>query len=135
MISGKFAINLHILSLMTRHPDEYLSSEFLAGSMNINPVLVRKEIGNLKRNNIVECREGKFGGSRLAINASAITLQDIFNITFESLSFGYCKNEPNPQCPIGNKINDNLDLLYNEINCEINKKLNAITLSDFTSGF
>ena len=135
MISGKFAINLHILTLMAKNRGEYLSSEYLAGSMNINPVLVRKEIGNLKKHNIVECREGKFGGSRLAVEPTEITLKDVFCITFENLSFGYCKNEPNPKCPIGNRINENLDSLYSEINCEISKKLDCITLTDFTSGF
>jgi hypothetical protein len=48
MISGKFAITIHILTLMSRRPDEYLSSDYQAGCININPVLVRKEISNLK---------------------------------------------------------------------------------------
>ena len=57
MISGKFAITLHILSLLTKNPESFLSSEFISSSLNMNPVLVRKEIANLKKNKIVESSE------------------------------------------------------------------------------
>lgn len=135
MISGKFAITLHILTLMTKYPEEFLSSDFLASSMNINPVLVRKEVANLKKHDLVECREGKNGGSRLAVAAKDLSLEDIFKITFESVNLGYCKNDPNPKCPVGQKINQNLDSLYNDINKGISKKLSQISLSEFTGGF
>ena len=135
MISGKFAITLHILTLLSKFPDEFLSSDFLAGSMNINPVLVRKEIGNLKKHNIVESREGKFGGTRLAKAAIDITLEDIFKMTFESVSLGYSKNDPNPACPVGKKINQNLDALYMDINSQISSKLKGISLLEFSSEF
>lgn len=135
MISGKFAITLHILTLMSKFPEEYLSSEFLAGSMNINAVLVRKEIANLKKYNIVESREGKYGGTRLAKSPENISLKDIFCMTFETVSFGYSKNDPNPACPVGKKINENLDALYKDINHTIGSQLSSISLLEFTKEF
>lgn len=135
MISGKFAITLHILTLMSKFPEEYLSSEFIAGSMNINPVLVRKEVANLKKHNIVESREGKYGGTRLAKKPNDITLKDIFCMTFESVSLGYSKNVPNPACPVGQKINQNLEALYKDINQTISAQLSGITLLEFTDDF
>lgn len=135
MISGKFAITVHILTLMTKYPEEYLSSEFIAGSMNINAVLVRKEISNLKKHHIVESREGKFGGTRLAKPAAEISLEDIFNLTFDCVSLGYAKNDPNPECLIGKKINQNLEGLYKEINDRICCRLKDITLVSFSEQF
>jgi DNA-binding IscR family transcriptional regulator len=135
MIPGKFAISLHILTLLTKRPDEFLSSEYIAGSMNINPVLVRKEIGNLKKHNIVESREGKFGGTRLAKPAAEITLEDVYNMTFDCVSLGYSKNNPNPECCVGKKINENLDTLYKNINGSICSQLKNISLLQFTSDF
>ena len=135
MIPGKFAITLHILTLLTKCPDEFLSSEYIAGSMNINPVLVRKEIGNLKKHNVVESREGKFGGTRLAKPAGDITLEDVYNMTFDCVSLGYSKNDPNPDCPVGKKINENLDVLYKSISTKIRKQLKDISLLQFTSDF
>jgi len=135
MISGKFAITLHILTLLSKYPDEFLSSDFIAGSMNINPVLVRKEIANLKKYQVVESKEGKNGGTRLLKPAQEITLEDIFRMTFEKVTLGYSKNEPNPDCPVGRKINSNLESLYCDINKKISSQLSEISLLEFTSEF
>lgn len=135
MIPGKFAITLHILSLLSKYSEDYLSSEFIAGSLNINPVLVRKEICNLKKFDLVECKEGKNGGTKLIKPAEQITLEDIFKMTFEKVTLGYSKNEPNPECPVGKKINSNLENLYCDINQKISSQLSKITLMQFTSEF
>jgi len=135
MISGKFAITLHILTLLSKFPDDYLSSDFIAGSMNLHPVLVRKEIANLKKNNIVESKEGKNGGTRLLKSISKITLDDIFKMTFDTVTLGFSKNKPNPDCPIGKEINKNLENLYEDINKTIGLQLSGITLEDFSNKF
>src|SRR5690348_12306222 len=108
MITGKFAITTHILTLLAKSPHDFLASEYIAGSLNIHPVLVRKEIANLKKHNLVESKEGKNGGVKLMESASKITLEEVFKITFDKASLGFSKNDPNPECPIGKKINTNL---------------------------
>ena len=135
MISGKFAITIHILTLLTKFPNDYLSSEFIAGSINLNPVLVRKEIANLKANHIVESKEGKNGGTKLSVDPSKITLKEIFEMTFETIGLGYAKNQPNPACPVGKKINENLSALYADMNQKVSLQLEGITLEDFSNQF
>lgn len=135
MISGKFAITIHILTLLSKFPNEFLSSDFIAESMNLHPVLVRKEIANLKKNNIVESKEGKNGGTRLLKSASKITLDAIFKMTFDTVTLGYSKNEPNPDCPVGKQINKNLENLYEDINEKISLQLSGISLEDFSNQF
>ncbi|MDI1256266.1 MAG: Rrf2 family transcriptional regulator [Flavobacterium sp.] len=135
MISGKFAITIHILTLLSKFPDAFLSSEFIASSMNLHPVLVRKEIANLKKNNLVESKEGKNGGTRLLKNAETITLDAIFQMTFETVTLGYAKNDPNPDCPIGRAINKKLDILYADINEKIYGALRGMTLKSFADQF
>jgi DNA-binding IscR family transcriptional regulator len=135
MISGKFAITIHILTLLSKFPNDFLSSEFIAGSMNLHPVLVRKEIANLKKNNIVESKEGKNGGTRLLKPATTISLDTIFKMTFDTVTLGFSKNEPNPDCPVGKQINKNLENLYEDINEKISLQLNGITLEDFSNQF
>lgn len=135
MISGKFAITIHILTLLSKFPNDFLSSEFIAGSMNLHPVLVRKEIANLKKNNIVESKEGKNGGTRLLKPATTISLDTIFKMTFDTVTLGFSKNQPNPDCPVGKQINKNLENLYENINEKISLQLNGITLEDFSKQF
>ncbi|RZJ53474.1 MAG: Rrf2 family transcriptional regulator, partial [Flavobacterium sp.] len=130
MISGKFAITIHILTLLNKFPNDFLSSEFIAGSMNLNPVLVRKEIANLKAHHIVESKEGKNGGTKLSKAASNITLKEVFEMTFENIGLGYAKNQPNPDCPVGKMINQNLAELYAEMNKKVSAQLSKITLED-----
>ena len=133
MISGKFAITVHILNLLSEHPEEYLTSDYIANSVNLNPVLIRKEIANLKKNNLVESKEGKNGGTKLVINPTQITLDTIFKITLEKHSLGYSKNEPNPKCEVGKQINKKLDILYADLNDKINLQLGSITLQNFSN--
>jgi DNA-binding IscR family transcriptional regulator len=133
MISGKFAITLHILTLMVKMPDEFLSSDFIAGSLNANPVLVRKEIANLKKHGIVESREGKNGGTRLVKKPESITLQDVFAMTFEKIDLGFSKNTPNPNCPVGKNINLSLEQLYADINLTVVNQLGTKSLAEFAS--
>jgi len=135
MISGKFAISIHILTLLTKFPNDYLSSEFIASSINLNPVLVRKEIANLKKNQIVMSKEGKNGGTKLNVSPSKVTLKQIFESTFEEISLGYSKNEPNPKCPVGREINQNLSTLYTKLNDSVMKQLESTTLEEFANKF
>jgi Rrf2 family protein len=135
MISGKFAVTLHILTLLTKFPDEFLSSEYIAGSLNMNPVLVRKEIANLKKSHIVESKEGKNGGTKLLKPPDDITLDDIYKITFDTMTFGFSKNDANPKCPVGKQMNTNLTNLYSDLNHKISKELSDISLSNFAETF
>lgn len=135
MISGKFAITTHILTLLAKFPEEYLASDYIAGSLNIHPVLVRKEIANLKKKHLVESREGKYGGTKLLKSPEAISMEEIFNITFEKVNFGFSKNDPNPLCPVGKQINTNLTHLYDDINDSIISKLKTISLAEFSKKF
>ncbi|MFH7017785.1 Rrf2 family transcriptional regulator [Flavobacterium sp. FlaQc-47] len=135
MISGKFAITIHILTLLTKYPNDYLSSEYIAGSINLNAVLVRKEIANLKAHHIVESKEGKNGGTKLSVDPTKISLKEIFEMTFESINLGYAKNQPNPDCPVGKKINQNLSALYTDMNQKVSLQLEGISLEDFSNQF
>lgn len=48
-ISSRFAVGIHILSLIEFNKDGISSSEYLAESVNTNPALIRKIIGMLKK--------------------------------------------------------------------------------------
>ncbi|GAA4775696.1 MULTISPECIES: Rrf2 family transcriptional regulator [Flavobacterium] len=135
MITGKFAITTHILTLLAKFPTEFMASDYIAGSLNIHPVLVRKEIANLKKNKLVESKEGKNGGVKLSISPSKITLEDVFKITFDKATLGFSKNEPNPECPIGKKINHNLEDLYTNLNQTVSQQLQKVTLAEFVEKF
>jgi len=135
MNNGRFAIALHILTLLDKAKGELLSSEYLAGSININPAMVRKELSNLRNHGFVESREGKNGGSTLANSPDHITLGSVYESVKQVSFLGNQKNSPNPKCPVGKNINKHLDNLYHKTELVLIKQLSTQTLADFSNQF
>ncbi|GAB3013825.1 RrF2 family transcriptional regulator [Spirosoma pulveris] len=134
-MNGRFAISMHILTLLAKANGEWLPSDLLAGSININPVLVRKELINLRNKGLVISREGKNGGSMLAKSAAHIRVSDVFLATRQGAFLGTSRNSPNPNCPVGKQINQQLDGLYQEAEEALLHKLGDTTLEDFSRRF
>lgn len=135
MNNGRFAIALHILTLLDKAKGELLSSEYLAGSININPVLVRKELINLRNHGFVQSKEGKNGGSSLAISSNDITLGEVYKSVRQLSFLGHQKNTPNPKCPVGRNINEHLNNLYNDTELVLIEQLSKQSLADFSQKF
>ncbi len=135
MVKSKFAISVHILSLLATGQEEWISSECLAGSLNANPALVRKELSALRAAGLVESKEGKNGGSRLTRATSEILLSDVFDAIKEEHIFSYAPNEPSSDCPVGQKMNKSLDTLFCNIDNSVHNCLKTITLAEFCSQF
>ena len=135
MNTGSFAICIHILTLLAWDQENWMSSAQIAESININPVLVRKELTKLKQGKLIKVREGKGGGSQLAKSPEDIHLSEIFRITSHDHVFSFAKNEPNPDCPVGKSINNWLDKLYGDIDQHIDNLLDNKSLRDFLQQF
>jgi Rrf2 family protein len=134
-MNGQFQIAMHILTLLSKQPGELLSSAYIAGSININPVLVRKEISNLRSFGLIESKEGKDGGYSLGKPAHQITLADVYVAVKNQSALGQAKNMPNPACPVGKQINGHLNNLALEVDTSIINKLSKTTLAAFSDQF
>ena len=134
-MNGRYPIALHILTLLSKTEQELISSEYIAGSININPALARKEISNLRNHGFIESKEGKGGGYSLAKPAKQITLADIYRAVKEPHVLGLAKNSPNPDCPVGKQINKNIEALYGDLDQALLAKLETKTLEDFSNKF
>ncbi|RCR70574.1 Rrf2 family transcriptional regulator [Larkinella punicea] len=135
MNNSRFSIAIHIMTLLTRANGELLSSDFMAGSVNINPVLVRKEISNLRKKGLIISKEGKNGGSSLAKPAETILLSAIYEAVRQTPLLGQNRNSPNPDCEVGRQINTHLDTLFLDAEKALIARLNQTTLADFTNQF
>ncbi len=134
-MNSRFPVSLHILTLLDGAKGEVVSSDYLAGSININPVLVRKEIANLRKYGFVDSKEGKGGGSFLAKNATEINLGEVYKAVKSDYILGQNKNEPNPKCPVGRQINEHLLGLYTDAENALIAYLAKQTLADFALKF
>jgi Rrf2 family protein len=134
-MNGQFQIAVHILTLLNQEPGELISSEYIAGSININPVLVRKEIRNLRNYGLITSKEGKAGGYSLGLSPEKITLGDVYKAVNSNPPLGQAKNLPNPECPVGRQINQHLNSLATDVELAIFNQLNTITLAAFSLKF
>lgn len=135
MNNSRFAISLHILVLLEKANEELISSDYLAGSININPVLVRKELINLRKHGFVGTKEGKNGGSYLAKAADRISLADVYLAVRQETLLGIAKNTPNPNCPVGREINTHLNELYESTEQVLVRSLSSKSLATFSREF
>ena len=55
-----------------------MTSEYIAGSVNTNPVVIRRIVGMLKKGGLVVSTEGAGGGTELARLAGKITLAEVY---------------------------------------------------------
>lgn len=135
MNNTRFATAIHIMTLLADHPEDWLGSDYIAGSININPVMVRKEIGVLTQAGLVTSRRGKEGGTQLSRPSDKITLDEIFEAVKNSEILGKKNQNPNPKCPIGRQINHQLDVLSQETENLVTSFLKNKTLAEFSHQF
>ena len=131
-ISSRFTIAVHILTCIDYfHDDQAVTSEFLAGSIGVNAVIIRRIILQLKAAGMIDTSRGK-NGMKLARSLENITLYDVYSaveaVSGEGL-FRFHEN-PNPACPVGNKIHDALDGSLVEIQDALEGKMRNITLKE-----
>ncbi|SMP29373.1 Rrf2 family transcriptional regulator [Chryseobacterium profundimaris] len=135
MNNTRFATAIHIMTLLAESEQKWLTSEWLAGSININPVIVRKEISVLREAGLIISRQGKEGGSHLARKADDIKISEIYLAVKNTEVLGKKNNNPNPACPIGKEINNHLGTLFSETNQLVLNFLGNKTLQEFLDRF
>lgn len=135
MSNTRFATAIHIMTLLAKVPQEWLTSEWIAGSINVNPVIVRKELGGLRKAGLITSRLGKDGGSRLSKNAKEISISEIYSAVKNNEVLGKKNQNPNPACNIGKEINSQLSLMFEETDQLVKGFLSDKSLQDFTNQF
>ena len=135
MNNTRFATALHILTLLADSEGDWLSSDWIARSINVNPVIVRKELSVLIEAGFVQSRKGKVGGYAMLINGANITLDQIYLTVKNTEVLGKKNLNPSPKCPIGKDINQILDGLFSEIDHAVVDELRGKTLENFVAAF
>lgn len=135
MNNTRFATAIHILTLLASEPEQWLSSEYMAGSISINPVMVRKELSVLTEAGLVITKKGKEGGAKLSKSSKDILISDIYKAVNNGEILGKKNSNTNIICNIGRQINERLSTLFSEIDEKNMQLLKGKTLEDFLKQF
>jgi Rrf2 family protein len=100
----RFAVAVHIATVLAMTPEHLATSEWLADSVNTNPVVVRRILSALAKAGLVCSQRGSTGGSVLGKRPEAISLLDVYRAVEHDKMPAVHNQEPNPACPVGANI-------------------------------
>ncbi|CAD7801149.1 Putative HTH-type transcriptional regulator YwnA [Chryseobacterium aquaeductus] len=135
MSNTRFATAIHIMTLLAKTPQEWLTSDWIACSINVNPVIVRKELKELRDAGLITSRLGKDGGTTLSKNAKDITISEIYDAVKNNEVLGKKNQKPNPACSVGKEINNHLSMLFAQTDLLVKNFLGDKSLQEFTDQF
>jgi Rrf2 family protein len=129
MTNSRLMVAVHVLTLLEHEGGGPLASEYIAGSVNTNPVVVRRMVSMLARAGLVSSSTGPGGGTRLAKDASRITLLDVYRAVEPGELFGEHPSNPNPKCPVGRHIQSALEVHFGHAERAMHTALDQITIA------
>ena len=135
-ISSRFTVALHIFTCVEVFKDEYkVTSDFLAGSINTNPVIIRKILTQLRNAGLIEVARGT-GGITVTKPLSEITFYDVYEAIepVENGDLFRFHENPNPECPVGRNIHRLLDQKLQAIQGAMEDEMKRYTIEDLRSG-
>ena len=109
-----------------------MTSDFLAESIQVNPVVIRRLLQQLTSAGLIEVKRGKGGGITVKKPLNEITFYDIYQAVecIEDGELFHFHEHPNPQCPVGRNIHRVLDGDLAEIQAAMELKLKQKTIGD-----
>ena len=133
-ITSRFTIAVHLIMAIEYFKDmDRVNSEFLAGSIGVNPVIVRTVTSKLREAGILNTQRGS-SGATIAKPLDEITFYDIYKAV-DSVDSGeglfHFHEQPNPQCPVGRNIHKALDGRLSDVQKAMEDELRKTTVADF----
>lgn len=132
-ISSRFSVAVHIIAILDLYGNPMPTSEFIAGSVDTNPVVIRRILGMLKQAGIVDMKRGT-GGAYLTKKAENITLLEVYK-SVDCVGEGQLfqvHEHPNINCPVGANIQSVLEVIMISAQDAMEGILQKITVYDVT---
>ena len=126
----RFSSAIHILILISEAEVPMTSAE-IAKSVGTNPSYIRRITGLLKKNKIIESRQG-IGGFKLLIPSQELTLYKVYNAVSETDKIHVFDLHQNPsdRCIVGRHIKPFLKEVFREAEEKAEQQLKNTTLRE-----
>ncbi len=128
--NSQFAIAVHILTVLAKAGEGVsVKSERIAASVNTNPVVIRRLLGDLSQAQLVVSQTGASGGTRLVKCPNLINLADVHRAISCGNTFALAR-QTNDDCSIGKNIQCVLEKLQIEVSEVVEAKLAQFSLQN-----
>lgn len=131
-ISSRFTIAIHIFAcISTFEKERKVTSDFLASSVKVNPVVIRRILVQLKAAGLVNVQRGA-GGATIVRPLEEINLLDIYKAVecVEDGALFHFHEKPDRECPVGRNIHNVLDEKLERVQKAMECEMESITLAD-----
>ncbi|WP_221357220.1 Rrf2 family transcriptional regulator [Streptomyces beigongshangae] len=131
--NSRLTIAAHALTwigLYQRRGHEVATSEQIATSVNTNPVVIRRLLGELRRAGLADSRRGAGAGWTLSRDLESITLLDVYEAVESGPVFALHRSAPDPGCVVGHGIGPAMTAVYDEVEATLREQLARTTLED-----
>ncbi len=131
-ISSRFSVAVHTLALLEEFKEQRLTSEFIAGSVGTNPVVIRRILSMLKANKLIDVQAGAAGGAKLTKALKDISLLDIYKAVsvIKGDNLFSIHEKPHPDCAVGGHIQGVLVQSLGSVQQQMEAALDATYMSD-----
>ena len=131
-ISSRFTIAIHIFACMETFGKDYkITSDFLASSIQVNPVIIRNILSQLRKAGLIKVARGT-GGTTALRPLDQITFYDVslaVDLLEEGELFHFHEN-PNLDCPVGKNIHASLDDKLMQIQRAMENQMKQYSIAD-----
>ena len=120
---------VHVLAVLAYKQGDRVSSEFLASSVNTNPVIIRRLLLALQEARLVETRKGPGFGSRLSCSPARINLADVYRAVECDELFALPRRKANHACPVGQGITAAMQTVFSSVQRALEHELAKTNLT------
>ncbi|MFC6633997.1 Rrf2 family transcriptional regulator [Microbulbifer taiwanensis] len=125
---------LHLLLHMAE-ADGPVTSEALAGMMQTNPVVIRRILGGLRKEGLVQSEKGHGGGWRLARDLESVTLYDIHLALGAPGVLALGNRTESPGCLVEQAVNAAMSDAFEAAEALLLERFHSITLASLSRDF
>lgn len=131
-VNTQFSIAVHVLAAIANYKSAF-TSEVLAGSVNANPVFVKRILVKLSKAKLVTSTVGKSGGYDLARSPKNISLLDIYSAVNPPNAFAIHTYAESKGCIVSCNIKDVMGEVLTGTQKALENDLQRTTLEDVVS--
>jgi Rrf2 family protein len=131
-VNTQFSIAVHVLAAIANY-ERTFTSEVLAGSVNANPVFVKRILVKLSKAKLVTTTVGKSGGYDLARSPESISLFDIYSAVIPPSAFAIHAYEEKKWCVVSSNIKEVMGEILIGTQKAVKNDLQRTTLADVVS--
>ena len=128
-VNTQFSIAVHVLAAIA-HYQRAFTSELLAGSVNANPVFVKRTLVKLSKAKLVKTTVGRSGGYDLARSPKSISLLDIHAAVNPPSAFAIHTYPKSKGCVVSSNIKEVMSDVLAGTQKAVDRDLRRTTLAD-----